>query len=84
MNAIGWEFTFPLDKIVSKTHVFPSKLEDGKSCIIFQAFVACHLKLMHISSCTFSQMSMLIHPLDLLCSIPSKPGELVLLKIFSP
>lgn len=41
MNAIGCEFTFPLDKIVSKTHVFPSKLEDGKSCIISEALVHC-------------------------------------------
>lgn len=38
MNAIGWELAFPPDNNVSKTHVFPSKLEDGKSCIIFEAF----------------------------------------------
>lgn len=37
MNAIGWELAFPPDNKVSKTHVFPSKPEDGKPCVIFEA-----------------------------------------------
>lgn len=37
VNAIGWELAFPPDNKVSKTHVFPSKAEDGKSCVIFEA-----------------------------------------------